>query len=83
MAPPHERPLLFVLSGPNGAGKTTTARVLLPQTFGVSQFVNADNIAFGLSPFAPETTAITAGKLMLVRIRELLRQAKIMDTWSI
>jgi predicted ABC-type ATPase len=67
------QPHLFVLAGPNGAGKTTVARVLLPQTLGIRQFVNADNIAAGLSPFAPETTAIQAGKLMLHRIRELMR----------
>jgi len=72
MTPADQKPLLFVLGGPNGAGKTTTARVLLPKTLGITQFVNADNIAAGLSPFAPETTAITAGKLMLMRIRELL-----------
>lgn len=63
---------LFVLAGPNGAGKTTVARVLLPKTLGIRQFVNADSIAAGLSPFAPETTAIQAGKLMLQRIRGLL-----------
>lgn len=67
---------LFVLGGPNGAGKSTTARVLLPKTLGVRQFVNADNIATGLSPFAPETTAIQAGRLMIQRIEELLRSRK-------
>jgi predicted ABC-type ATPase len=67
---------LFVLGGPNGAGKSTTARVLLPNTLGVRQFVNADNIATGLSPFAPETTAIQAGRLMIQRIEELLRGRK-------
>lgn len=65
-------PQLFVLAGPNGAGKSTTARVLLPLTLGVEQFVNADYIAEGLSPFAPQSAAIQAGRLMIYRIRELL-----------
>lgn len=64
---------LFILAGPNGAGKSTTARVLLPRSLGVTQFVNADNIALGLSPFAPETAVIQAGRLMLRRIKELLQ----------
>jgi predicted ABC-type ATPase len=69
---PKNAPQLFILSGPNGSGKSTTARVLLPKSLGVQQFVNADNIAEGLSPFAPETTAIQAGRLMIQRIQELM-----------
>ncbi len=64
-------PELFVLSGPNGAGKSTTASVLLPEELGVRQFVNADLIAQGLSPFAAEQSAIEAGRLMLRRIHDL------------
>ncbi len=64
-------PEIFVLGGPNGAGKTTTAKVLLPETLGIEQFVNADLIAQGLSPFAPQTSALEAGRLMLARIHEL------------
>ncbi len=51
-------PQLFILAGPNGAGKSTTARVLLPETLGIEQFVNADNIAAGLSPFAGKAPII-------------------------
>lgn len=67
MSPPE----IFVLSGPNGAGKSTTARVLLPETLGIEQFVNADLIASGLSPFAPQSSALEAGRLMLARIHEM------------
>jgi len=69
-------PEIFVLSGPNGAGKSTTATVLLPETLDVEQFVNAGLIALGLSPFAPEKSAIEAGRLMLRRIRELRRRGE-------
>ena len=61
---------IFVLSGPNGAGQSTTARVLLPETLSIEQFVNADLIAQGLSPFAPKSSALDAGRLMLSRIRD-------------
>lgn len=66
-------PELFILGGPNGAGKSTVAQALLPRTVEIHQFVNADFIAEGLSPFAPETTALQAGRLMLERIRALLQ----------
>lgn len=67
-------PQLFILAGPNGAGKSTTARVLLPETLGIEQFVNADNIAAGLSPFAPQTAAMEASRIMLNRIRVFLQR---------
>ena len=67
-------PEIFVLSGPNGAGKSTTATVLVPESLGIQQFVNADLIAQGLSPFAPASSAIEAGRLMLKRIRDLRTQ---------
>jgi predicted ABC-type ATPase len=60
-----------VLAGPNGAGKTTFATRFLPEYAKCLEFVNADLIAAGLSPFAPETQTIRAGKLLLTRIREL------------
>lgn len=69
-------PEIFVLSGPNGAGKSTTAMVLVPESLGIQEFVNADLIAKGLSPFAPASSAIEAGKLMLKRIRDLRTQRK-------
>lgn len=62
---------IFVIGGPNGAGKSTTAMALLPERLSIEQFVNADLNAKGLSPFAPEKTAVQAGRLMLHRIHEL------------
>ena len=56
---------IFIIAGPNGAGKTTFAREFLPGVAGCLQFVNADLIAAGLSPFAPEAAALQAGRLML------------------
>ena len=67
-------PDVFVIGGPNGAGKTTAARGMLPSFVGVSQFVNADEIARGLSGFAPETVAREAGRIMLRRLRHLVEQ---------
>lgn len=66
-------PDLYVIGGPNGAGKTTAARELIPVDLGLREFVNADEIARGLSPFNPEGVAITAGRLMLSRISQLRR----------
>lgn len=63
-----------ILGGPNGAGKTTTASRLLPQRLEILEFVNADEIARGLSPFNPEGNALAAGRLMLARIQDLIRQ---------
>ena len=63
---------LYIIAGCNGAGKTTAAYSLLPNVLHVNEFVNADEIARGLSPFNPESMAITAGKLMLQRIDELI-----------
>jgi predicted ABC-type ATPase len=62
----------IVIGGPNGAGKTTAAFDLLPQSLGILEFVNADEIARGLSPFDPERVAVAAGRLMLDRIRYLI-----------
>lgn len=66
-------PDIIVIGGPNGAGKTTAAKVLLPETLSLLEFVNADNIAAGLSPFNPEAVAISAGRIMLERMHELVR----------
>jgi len=60
-----------VIAGPNGAGKTTFASRFLPDFVDCRQFLNADLIAAGLSPFAPETQNGRAGRLLLERIREL------------
>ena len=64
-------PNVVVIAGPNGAGKSTTAPVLLRQVFALDKFVNADTIASGLSAFDPDSVAFAAGRLMLVRLREL------------
>lgn len=64
-------PNLFVIAGPNGAGKTTYVRRFLPQEMRCREFVNADLIAAGLSPFAPDQAAFQAGRIMLARLREL------------
>lgn len=64
------RPTILVLAGPNGAGKTTVALWLLP-SLGITEFVNADLIARGLSPLSPDSMDIAAGRLMLGRIHEL------------
>ena len=69
-----ERPSLVVIAGPNGAGKSTLAPLLLRDTLAVTEFVNADVIARGLSAFAPEQVAMAAGRLMLERLRDLAGQ---------
>ncbi|WP_343747857.1 zeta toxin family protein [Fluviicola sp.] len=63
---------LYIISGPNGAGKTTASMTILPEVLQINEFVNADIIAYGLSPFNPESVAIQAGRMMLLRIEELL-----------
>ena len=63
---------LYIISGCNGAGKTTASYTILPEMLDCNEFVNADEIAKGLSPFNPNKVAIKAGRLMLTRIDELL-----------
>lgn len=67
---------ILIIAGPNGAGKTTFAEELLPNEAGCPEFVNADLIAAGLSPFQPEQVAFAAGRLMLARIDELAGSGK-------
>ncbi len=67
---------LYIIAGCNGAGKTTASMTVLPEVLECEEFVNADEIAKGLSPFHPEEMAIEAGKLMLKRIDTLLGQRK-------
>lgn len=69
--PTEQRPTVYLIAGPNGAGKTTFATEFLPDFVKCRQFLNADLIAAGLSPFAPETQNVRAGRLQLIRIREL------------
>ncbi len=63
---------LYIISGCNGAGKTTASYTVLPKILECKEFVNADEIAKGLSPFNPEGVAFEAGRLMLQRIDDLL-----------
>ncbi len=75
MIPTSEsHPSVIILAGPNGAGKSTVAPALLQQSLGVTQFVDADVIARGLSPFNVDSAAIAAGRIMLARLRELARR---------
>jgi predicted ABC-type ATPase len=67
-----EEKKLYIISGCNGAGKTTASFNILPELLNCKEFVNADEIARGLSPFQPEKVSIEAGKLMLKRIDELI-----------
>ena len=63
---------LYIIAGCNGAGKTTASFTILPEIISCKEFVNADEIAKGLSPFQPEKVAFEAGRIMLNRINELL-----------
>lgn len=63
---------LYIIAGCNGAGKTTASYTILPEILNCKEFVNADEIARGLSPFQPEKAGIEAGRLMLARIENLL-----------
>jgi len=67
-------PNLFIVAGPNGAGKSTYMQEFLPEEVRCYEFVNADLIAAGLSPFSPERAAFAAGRIMLNRLRELVAQ---------
>ena len=67
---------MFVISGCNGAGKTTASYTILPNMLNCGNFVNADEIARGLSPFAPEKASIQAGRIMLARVDELLKEGQ-------
>jgi len=68
------RPKLYVIAGPNGSGKTTFAEKFLPDYAGCFEFVNADLIAKGLSPFNPSKVAIKAGKLLLNQIGDFSKK---------
>ncbi len=65
-------PNLYIISGCNGAGKTTASFTILPEMLDCKEFVNADEIAKGLSPFQPENVSFQAGRIMVERIDELL-----------
>ena len=63
----------YIIAGPNGAGKTTFAKEFLPVEAECLNFVNADLIALGLSPFQPERMAIEAGRLMIQKINDCIK----------
>lgn len=71
---------LYIIAGCNGAGKTTASLTMLPEIWQCKEFVNADEIARGISPFNPEAVAFQAGRLMLQRIDTLLEEN---ETFSI
>lgn len=72
----HKKMNLFIIAGCNGAGKTTASFTFLPEQLGCREFVNADEIAAGLSPFNPEGVALQAGRLMIDRIIQLLKEGQ-------
>ncbi|MCM1310631.1 MAG: zeta toxin family protein [Bacteroides sp.] len=72
----NNEPSLYIIAGCNGAGKTTASFTILPEILQCREFVNADEIARGISPFNPEAVAVQAGRLMLERIDELLVERK-------
>ena len=67
---------LYIIAGCNGAGKTTASFTILPEVLGCKEFINADEIAKGLSPFQPESVAVQAGRIMLARMDELLQKGE-------
>ncbi len=67
---------VIIIAGPNGAGKTTFAGEFLPNAANCPNFINADLIAAGLAPFAPESAAFKAGRLMLSEIHEYARRGE-------
>jgi len=69
-------PSVYVIAGPNGAGKTTFAREFLPNYVDCRNFINADLIAQGVSPFSPEAAAFRAGRLMLDEIELYARRSE-------
>ena len=67
-------PKLYIIAGCNGAGKTTASFTILPEVLGCKEFINADEIAKGLSPFQLESVAMQAGRIMLARMLVRLTQ---------
>ena len=67
---------IYIVAGCNGAGKTTASFNILPEMLNCKEFVNADEIARGLSPFNTDSVSVDAGRLMLKRIEELMLAGK-------
>jgi len=68
--------IIYIIAGCNGAGKTTASYTILPEILKCKEFVNADEIAKGLSPFQPEKVAFEAGRIMLERIDNLINSGE-------
>jgi predicted ABC-type ATPase len=71
---PATPPTIYVIAGCNGAGKTTFANEFLPKEVKCLRFLNADEIARGLSPFKPSAGAVQAARLLLTQIEDCLRR---------
>lgn len=69
-------PDLYIIAGPNGAGKTTASMTILPDVLHIKEFINADAIAAGISPFNVEAVAFQAGRIMLERIDLMLNSGQ-------
>src|SRR6185436_8559035 len=69
-------PSLYIIAGPNGAGKTTFIKRFAPRDLALLDFINADEIARGLSPLAPERAQIEAGRVVLDRVRQFVGQQR-------
>lgn len=67
---------LYIIAGCNGAGKTTASFTILPEIIDCKEFVNADEIAKGISPFQPDKVALEAGRIMINRINELIESGE-------
>jgi len=67
-------PNFYIIAGCNGAGKTTASYTILPEMLNCKEFVNADSIAAGLSPFNYESVAFEAVRIMLQRIYQLMKK---------
>lgn len=69
-------PTIYIIAGPNGSGKSSFAENFLPDFVQCQEFLNADLIAAGLSPFSPESQAMQAAQIMLSRMQDLIRKKK-------
>ena len=67
---------LYIIAGCNGAGKTTASYTILPEILDCKEFVNADEIAKGISPFQPDKAGIEAGRYLLIRINKLVENGE-------
>ena len=76
MSTPAQARRIIIIAGPNGAGKTTFAHSFLPAEAQLPRFINADLIAAGLAPFAPDSAAVKAGRLMLEEIGQCARRGE-------